>query len=94
MYGAADVALMMAGPDGTVEVVWGSARTLAYFDMPGAEVLGGVGISNDYTITMGAAALPGLKRGDAVTVDGDSYEVARVQLLDDGVLVRAALRKV
>ncbi len=94
MYGAADVALCLAGAEGTVEVVWGSLTTHAYFDAPGMEVLGGAGISNDYAIRLGYAALPGIQRGDDLTVDGLAYKVADIRAIDDGVLVRVGLRKV
>lgn len=93
MYGAADVALCLAGEEGTVEVVWGIHTTRAYFDQPGAVVLGGELMATDYTITLGAAALPGIKTGADLTVDGVSYRVREARLLDDGVLMRAELKK-
>lgn len=93
MYGAADVALCLADPASTEEVVWGAHTTRAYFDQPGAQVLDGYGASNEYTLTLGAAALPGIKRGDAITVAGQGFTVAERHLIEDGALQRLTLRR-
>lgn len=95
MYGADDVAACLdSSAEGTVEVRVGTLSVRAYFDRPGADVLGGGGVSNDYALTVSALALPGLRRGDSLSVDGLAYVVADVRPLDDGALWRIALRRV
>lgn len=64
------------------------------FDSPTEDILGGDGLSNEYSITYPADSLPGIKSNATGTVDGVSYKVREVKLLDDGKLKRAMLSKV
>lgn len=64
------------------------------FDSPTEDILGGDGLSDEYSITYPSTSLPGIKGNATGTVDGVSYKVREVKLLDDGKLKRAMLSKV
>lgn len=63
------------------------------FDAPTVDVLSGQALSEDYKITLPVDVWPTAKRDDVVTVDGDTYTVRAVHLLDDGSLKQLALTK-
>jgi len=71
----------------------GANSATVLLDMPDEAILGDRQISTEYAITARAMDLPGLKHGDAITVNGVSYSVRAVKLLDDGALKIATLSK-
>jgi hypothetical protein len=75
-----------------VPVVFGSISGLGIFDSP-SSIVGGLSISNDYSVIVRASVFGALKYGDSVTVDGVAYKVREFQLLDDGKFGRAFLSK-
>lgn len=76
-----------------VTATLGAASAQVLLDMPDQAVLGEMQISADYAITFQATDLAGIKRGDAITVDGTSYTVREVTHLDDGKLKHATLKR-
>lgn len=68
-----------------------SAQVL--LDAPDAEFIDGAVRSREYAITYRASQWAGLKTGETVTVNGQTYTVREVAALDDGALVRATLSK-
>lgn len=61
------------------------------FDLADEDVLHGVAQSRSYVITFASADLPTLGHGDAIIVDGKSYQVHTVNTLADGVFSTAHL---
>ena len=76
-----------------VTAVLGAASAQVLLDMPDQGVLGDMQISTDYAITFKASDLAGIKHSDSITVDGTSYTVREVTLLDDGKIKHAALKR-
>jgi hypothetical protein len=81
-------------PDFGVNAVHGAASAKVLFDRVTREVLDGLVLDEEASITLAASALPALARGEAVTVNGVAYTVREVQLIDDGLVKRVTLRKV
>ena len=69
----------------------GAITALGILDMPGETVSGGMVISTEYMLTAKAADFGDLLYGDSITVDGASYQVREVLLLDDGKFCQLAL---
>lgn len=74
-----------------VEAVFGAATATVLLDKPDAEIFDGAAIANDPVITYATTDLTGLAHGSAITVDGASFKVREVNLVDDGKLTRARL---
>ena len=51
-------------------------------------------LSNEYTISFPASALPGIKSGDSGTVNGVAYRMREIRLKADGNIKIAKLAKV
>lgn len=76
-----------------VPAVFGIYSANVIFDRPDVDIFSGIGIAADYAIHFSTIALPGIKRGDSVTVSGNSYNVIEVRVLDDGAISVAGLEK-
>lgn len=73
---------------------WGDLETAVIFDAPTEEILGGRGLSNEYTALLPAVEFPGIARGDSVAIDGISYTLREnPRLVEDGALKRITLTK-
>lgn len=86
-----DLGLFLA--DFGVACVFGARTVTVLLDMPDTTVLGGLAQSTSYSMTYRTSDLPGLAHDSAVTVNGVSYNVITVSLIDDGVFSTAALEK-
>ena len=79
------------------EVVWvvdqTSSPMLAQvgFRAPDENLLDGLAMGRDYTITYPASSLTGLKARARLSVDGQAYEVREVRAVGDGSECRATL---
>jgi hypothetical protein len=69
----------------------GAVSALGILDMPGETVSGGMVISTEYMLTAKASDFGSLLYGDSITVNGQSYQVREVLLLDDGKFCQLAL---
>jgi hypothetical protein len=78
--------------DFSVPVVHDGQTARALFDQPTRGVLEDMVIDTEPAITLPAATLPVMARGEAITVAGVGYIVREVQLLDDGAMKRITLR--
>ena len=68
---------------------WGALTASVIFNTPTEEILGGRGVSNEYTAILPASEFPGITRGDEVVISGDTYTLReRPRLLDDGATIR------
>lgn len=76
-----------------VTVTAGAVSGLGIFDMPGEYVAGDMVISTEYSLRALASDFGTLHYGDAMTVDGISYQVREVRKMDDGVFVDISLAK-
>jgi hypothetical protein len=76
-----------------VPVVAGGVTGLGILDMPDEYVADGMVISTDYTLKVATATFGRLLYGDAITVDGISYQVRDMTLIEDGVFARVQLQK-
>ena len=73
----------------------GAAQTAnVIFDSPTEQMFGGESLSNEYLITYPATALPDIRKGDRGVIEGVTYRVREIRLLDDGKLKTALLSKV
>lgn len=63
------------------------------FDSPTDDVMGGDSFSNEYSIMYQASQLPSVRKGDRGVVDGVTYRVREVRLMDDGRIKQAILTK-
>lgn len=61
-----------------------------FFDAPGGDVLDGV-FSRDYSVRYRTAIWPSVRESDVVIVNGTTYRVRDVEVLDDGQTARAYL---
>ena len=83
------------------EVVWivdqapGSEPMLAHvgFRAPDEELLDGLALGRDYTITYPASRLVGLVSRARVRIDGQSFEVREIRRIGDGSECRATLSR-
>ena len=79
------------------EVVWiidqATSPMLAQvgFRAPDENLLDGLAMGRDYTITYPASSLAGLKARARLSVDGQTYEVREVRAVGDGSECRATL---
>lgn len=76
-----------------VPAVFGIYSSNVIFDRPDVDIFNGLGIAADYAIHFPTNSLPGIKRGDSVTVAGAAYNVIEVRILDDGAISMAGLEK-
>lgn len=65
---------------------------IVLIDAPGALILDGI-VSTDWMVTYRVALWPSVQGGDRVHVGSTIYEVREALALDDGLLARAALRR-
>ncbi|MEI6032462.1 MAG: hypothetical protein WCQ20_15060 [Synechococcaceae cyanobacterium ELA739] len=86
-----DLSVFLA--DFGVPVVAGGVTGLGILDMPDEYVADGMVISTDYTLKVATATFGRLLYGDAITVDGISYQVRDMTLIEDGVFARVQLQK-
>lgn len=73
--------------------VTGTVSGTAILDMPD-QIVGGISISTEYSITGKFSVFGGLVFADPLTVDGVNYTVREVSKIDDGVFCRVVLMKV
>jgi hypothetical protein len=90
-FGAPDLPAMLA--DFGVPVTLGAATTKAIFETPDQQVWRGDGgnamLASTKLLTLQTGALPGLKAGATVVVEGTPYKVISVQAIEDGDLTHA-----
>ena len=76
-----------------VSVTAGSITGIGLLDMPGMEVLGGMVVVTDYSLTVRTSEFGDLQFNDAITVAGVSYQVREARQLDDGAFTELLLIK-
>lgn len=76
-----------------VPVTAGATSGLGILDQPGALVADGMVVSTDYTLRCEASKFGSLLYGDAITVDGQLYEVREVLTVDDGLFCLIQMTK-
>jgi hypothetical protein len=81
-------ALFADSPD---EAEYGGESARVLFDQHDEEILQGHAQSTAYRMTYAATVFAQLRRGDALTVNGEDFMVQNVRLLDDGALKVAIL---
>lgn len=96
---ASDAATFLV--DFGTSVVWTSSLAtpkplgLMLFDQPDTDIQSGEVVSREYQVTFEAAAWPGLKRGDVLSINGGSFTLrANPHLGEDGVFSKVMLTKV
>lgn len=73
-------------------VLRGAETASGIFNAPAREIFNGMVHTTEPTLVLAEDALPGLARGQALTIDGDDYEVREV-LDPDAGYVTATLRR-
>lgn len=63
------------------------------FDSPTDDVLGGDSFTNEYSIMYQATQMPNVRKGDRGMVDGVSYKIREIRLMDDGRIKQAILTR-
>jgi hypothetical protein len=81
-------------PAFALPAVWGTLQAGVILDAPTEDVLGGRVLTDEYAATLPAASFPGIGRGAVLQIDGGSYRVREVRLLDDGALKELLLTRV
>lgn len=89
---AAELDLFVGPPFGK-PVVAGAVSGYGILDMPTQVVADGMVLTTEYKLTVRTDQFGGLRYGDAVTVDGLSYEVREPLLIDDGLLTELLLTR-
>lgn len=89
---AEDLSVMFA--DFGVSATLGSESARVLFDSQSQMALQGMAMSEECAITLPVVSFPTLASGDAITVDGTAYTVRQVEILDDGAIKRATLKRV
>ncbi len=69
----------------------GSREVLVDFRAPDEEVLGGLGLSRNYTMRYPRAWWPDLAPGAVLDIGGQSYRVLEIRQMAEGSEVQAAL---
>lgn len=64
----------------------------ALYQAPGSAVLDSEVIATQPSALLRAADVPGIKRGDALAINGGSYTVRESMSLDDGVFLLVELK--
>ena len=73
----------------------GAAQTASVIlDSPTEQIFGGEVLSNEYLMTYPASALPDIRKGDRGVIEGVTYRVREIRLMDDGKLKTALLSRV
>lgn len=92
---AEDLSLFFDADGFAVAASWGASTALVLMRQPTEDILGGRAQSNEYEATLPAASLPGINRGDAVTISGVSYRLReKPRLVGDGALKTMLLERV
>lgn len=76
-----------------VPVSAGAVTGLGILDMPSQVVADGMVLTTDYKLTVKSVQFGGLLYGDAITVDGVSYQVREAMKVDDGSFTELFLTK-
>jgi hypothetical protein len=76
-----------------VAASWGAYSANVILDAPSDDLLGGKAIGTAFDATLVASGLPGIARGDALTIDSVGYVVREVRLINDGKIKRLSLQK-
>ena len=71
----------------------GDTTANGILDMPSEEVIGGMVLSTDYSLTTRFSNFGTLIAGDAIEVDGEDYTVRQNRRIGDGKFVEIALQK-
>lgn len=88
---AEDLSVFFSASEFASQARWGALTANVLLDSPTEDVLGGRALSEEYEATMPSTALPGVSRGELLTIAGGTYKVREVRLLDDGLLKRLKL---
>lgn len=73
--------------------VFGSRQVMVDFRAPDEDVLGGIGVSRDYSIRYPLSWLPELVSGNSLDVSGQTYRVREITAIGDGSEIRATLTR-
>ena len=71
--------------------LFGSTEVMVDFRAPDEDVLGGMGVSRDYTIRYPLSWLPQLVAGSGLEIAGQTYRVREITAIGDGSELRATL---
>ena len=87
LYAAADNAGLLK------PALFGSTQVMVDLRAPDHDVLGGMGVSRDYTIRYPLTWLPDLVAGSTLEVAGQTYRVREVTAIGDGSECQAPLTR-
>ena len=91
---AEDLSVFFQSSEFASTATWGGLTANVIFDSPAQDILGGRGISTEYTAVLPAAEFPDIARGDEVTIAGAVYTLREYpRLLDDGATKQLILSK-
>lgn len=91
---AEDLAQFFQVDEFATSATWGALTAKVILDSPTQDILGGRGISTEYTAVLPAAEFPGIARGDEITIGADVYTLREYpHLLDDGATKQLVLKK-
>jgi len=91
---AEDLSAFFRSEEFATSASWGALTANVIFDSPTQDILGGRGISSEYTAVLPAAEFPGIARGDDITIAGVTYTLREYpHLLDDGATKQLLLKK-
>ncbi len=86
---------MLKDAGGNLRVTFGAASTYGIMDVASADAFDrgpGAVKAKLRTILVETDSLDGLREGSTITVNGTSYEVLEINLVDEGALQRLDLR--
>lgn len=86
-----DLSLFLS--DFGVAVSSGAVSGIGILDMPSQVVADGMVLTTDYKLTVRSSDFGHLLYGDAVTVNGVSYQVREAMKIDDGAMTELMLTK-
>jgi hypothetical protein len=90
--GPEDLALFF-DPAFTVPAAWGTFTAPVLLDAPTEDIMGGRVLSEEYEATMPASSFPGITRDAMLSIDGGTYRVREVRLMDDGAIKQLLLTR-
>lgn len=76
----------------SVPATWGSEQARVLLDATTEDVFGTRALAVDYLASMPITTFQGMGRGAQLVIDGSTYTVREVRLLDDGGIKQATLR--
>lgn len=88
-----DLSPFFSTSDFGVTVSASGTSGVGILDMPAEIIAQGVVLTTDYKLTCEASKFGDLLYGDSITIDGDSYTVRSLALIDDGAICEIMLQR-